>query len=819
VVKSNEDISSKQGDQHHDRLHFGQQYFNQPVNHPLDEEALPSDQLPPLHSRKTVLGQFPSSIPQQFLYRLQQYITAGGTSAWQGFVKLMQYRLTGIFYLRVLFWSSLLIAGAGAYAVYEGWQRLEQGLPDVDTVLTYKRDGTITITASDGSILQQVGPATHEELEIWDYPDTLVKAFIASEDRRFYEHDGVDYQGVMRAIVTNVMARDVLEGGSTITQQLARTVFLTQERSVGRKLREALLAQKIEQDISKDQIVERYLNLVYLGSGAYGVADAAWVYFKKSVDQLTLPEMALIAGLAPAPSDYSPIVNPDIALERRNTVLDLMEQEGFITTAEAEAAKDAPLGLNPALPKRLLVNYPYFTTYIQQELPRYISSEAIEAGGLTVETTVDIKWQALGERIVREAIQVHGLGQGFTQAALVSIDPRTGEIKALVGGADFKTSQFNRASQAQRQPGSTFKTFVYSTAIEAGFSPYDSYLDAPYKIDGYEPLNANRKNAGWISMKDALTHSVNVVAVKVLVELGFDTVIEVARRMGIESTLRPTYSLALGSSETNLLEITGAYGTLAAEGRHIKVHGIKRIIDRNGKVLFDAKSLKPVQAVDKGTAAILTWMLQSVVTSGTGSPAQLFDRPVAGKTGTSENARDLWFIGYIPQLVTGIWLGNDDNSPTWGASTTAAFTWRQFMREATKGMQVEEFPKLPELGSWKGRIKPKPLRNVRTAPGTSSSASPSGWNDPNKRPSPAVPSASPGVGTSPSPSQFPESPTGSSTSPGSPLGAPDLPPPVEDPIAPAAPVAPPPPATEPFPTPAPIPDANAFPSPTETQSP
>ncbi len=813
MVKSNEDMSKIQGDREPDAdgLFFGKDHSHRSIPTPQDSDHYIHPTPLPLNQEQPS----PKPIPQRLVQGIQSWLVTSAVSLGQGTVKLMQRKLPAVFYLRVLFWSSLLMVGGGAYIAHEGWEALQQGLPDTDAVLTYQRDGTITIEASDGSILQQMGPATYEELEIWDYPDLLVKAFVASEDRRFYDHDGVDYQGVFRAIVTNIMARDVLEGGSTITQQLARIVFLTQERSFGRKLREALLAQKIEQDIGKTEIIEQYLNLVYLGSGAYGVADAAWVYFGKSVDKLTLPEMALIAGLAPAPSDYSPIVNPKIALERRDTVLQLMAQEGFITTAEAEAAIAAPLGLNPKLPKRLLVNYPYFTTYIQQELPRYVSAEAIEAGGLTVETTVDLKWQALAEKVIRETIQLDGPGQGFGQAALVAIDPRTGEIKALVGGEDFKKSQFNRASQALRQPGSTFKTFVYSTAIEAGFSPYSSYLDAPYKIDGYEPLNANRKNSGWISMKDALTNSVNVVAVKVLVELGFDTVIEVAKRMGIQSTLRPTYSLALGSSETTLLEITSAYGTLAAQGKHIQVHGVRRVIDRNGKVIFDAKSLKPVQAVDEGTAAIVTWMLQSVVIGGTGYPAQLGDRPVAGKTGTSESARDLWFIGYIPQVVTGIWLGNDDNTPTWGASASAAFTWRQFMREITKGMKVEEFPKLPDVGSWKGKIKPKPIRNVRVTAG-SNNPNPSGWNDPNKRKPPTVPSSSPGV------DGLPETPAGSSTDPmtspppQNPAGSSDVPPPVEDPIVPNSPVEPSAPV-QPPPQP-PMPDANSFPSPTEGQS-
>lgn len=612
---------------------------------------------------------------------------------------------------RPRFWIGLGVLSIGSGALIYGlWilHTLDKGLPDVNDLSAFNRDGTLTIKAADNTILLQSGPATRDKLKLKEIPDLLTKAFISIEDRRFYEHRGVDYQGIVRSIVSNVAARDLVQGGSTITQQLARVVFLNQERSVRRKVREALLAQKIERELSKDQVLERYLNLVYLGSDAYGVADAALVFFSKTVDKLTLAEMATLAGLPPAPSEYSPLVNPNIAKQRRNLVLQQMQEAKVITEAQAKEAMAEPMTVKSSAPKRFKVVAPYFASYIRKELPRYVSKDALESGGLTVETTVDLKWQKIAEQVVKDAIEVDGRRQGFEQAALVSMDTKTGEVKALVGGGNFKESQFNRATQALRQPGSTFKGLVYAAAMGAGFSPYDSYEDAPIIIDGYQPNNYGKKFSGWRSISDALRSSVNVVAVRVLMDVGFEPAMKLAHDMGIKSKLSPIYSLALGSSEVNLLELTNAYGTLASQGNFIEAHGITRVINQRGDVIYQA-DFKPKRVLDKDSAAITTWMLEGVVTGGTGGPASLGDRAVAGKTGTSEKVRDLWFIGYIPQVVTGVWLGNDDNYPTGGTSGTAAYNWRDFMSQAVKGMPVQEFPKLPELEGRKGSIKAKPV--------------------------------------------------------------------------------------------------------------
>jgi penicillin-binding protein 1A len=604
--------------------------------------------------------------------------------------------------------------GGGAIALGIGWISLERSIPNSTAdVLTYVRDGTITIKAEDGTILQQIGPTTYESVKVKDVPKLQIQAFLATEDQRFERHHGVDYQGIIRAALSNLLAGDVVEGGSTITQQLARIVYFNQERTLTRKLKETLMAQRIERDINKDTILERYLNLVYLGSGAYGLADAAWVYFSKPVSDLTLPEMALLAGLPAAPNDYSPFINPKAAKQRRDEVLRRMQRNKFITSEQAKAAIATPIITRRSNPKRLERQASYFTDYVQQELLKYIPKKELAKKGLIVETTLNSEWQTAAEQAIQETIEEEGRWQKFEQAALVAIDPRSGKIRAMVGGKDFYDQQFNRVTQAKRQPGSTFKTFVYSTAIAAGISPYRGYLDAPYTVDGYTPKNYKDKFRGWINIKDALTYSVNVVAVKTLIDVGWNPIIEVAQKMGIESQLQSTYSLALGASEVNLLELTSAYGTLATQGIHTQPHGIKRIIDQHGKVVYQ-ENFKGERAIDAETTSIMTWMLRDVVNNGTGRAANLEDRQVAGKTGTSDEARDLWFIGYIPQMVAGVWLGNDDNKPTSGASTTAAYTWHQFMEKVVEGMEVEKFPDRPkEIEDRKPTIKAEPIRPKR----------------------------------------------------------------------------------------------------------
>ena len=620
-------------------------------------------------------------------------------------------------------WLKLGLAvgiGSSAIAIGSLWYKLEASLPGkIDDVATYARPETLTIKASDGTILKQIGAIAHEKVKLDNVPSLLPSAFIASEDSRFWQHKGIDFQGIARATVANLKAQGVVEGGSTITQQVARVVFLTQEKSIWRKLKEARIAGAIEQNFAKQQILENYINLVYLGSGAYGVADAAWVYFGKSAQELNLPEIATLAGIVPAPSTYSPLNNPDLAKQRRNLVLQRMEQEGFISSAEARAAMASPLTTKPHQPKRLVRKANYFTDYIEQELPKYISAEELQAGGVVVETTLNPQWQKAAESAINYGLDRYGKWQEFKQAALVALDPKTGEIKAMVGGRDFGKNQYNRVTQAQRQPGSTFKTFVYTTAIAAGFSPYKTYLDAEYFVDGYKPKNNKEKyRYREVSLYDALSSSINIVALRTMLDVGWKPTIEIAQKMGIKSELKPTYSLALGSWEVNLLELTNSYATLANQGTYQPGYGITRIRDRQGKIIYEA-NFESSEAIDSDTAAIMTWMLQNVVNSGTAIPAQI-GRPAAGKTGTSDESRDLWYVGYIPQLSTGIWLGNDDNKPTKSSSGVAAELWRKFMLKVIEDLPVEDFPPRPSLTGREALItadavKPKKSYYLKTA--------------------------------------------------------------------------------------------------------
>jgi penicillin-binding protein 1A len=613
-------------------------------------------------------------------------------------------------------WRICLGVGLGGGAIALGilWYRLETSIPDsIANVASYARPDTLTIKAADGTVLKEVGAVTHEKIALETLPDIVEQAFIASEDRRFYRHHGVDLRGIARAFVVNLKAGDAVEGGSTITQQLARMAFLDREKKIWRKLKEVRIASEIEHNLTKPKILETYLNLVYLGAGSYGVADAAWVYFGKSPQELTLAEAATLAGIVPAPSVYSPLRDRELAIQRRNLVIDRLAQQKFISPETAKTAKNSELVLNPKQPRRLQRQASYFTNYIETELPKYVSPEVLAAGGVVVETTLDTQWQKAAELTVSYGLDNYGKWQKFQQAALVAIDPRTGGIKAMVGGRDFGDNQYNRVTQAQRQPGSTFKTFVYTAAIASGVSPYQSYFDGEYSVDGYKPRNhQDRYRYTEVSLYDALAASINIVALRTMMDVGWNPTIELAHKMGIKSELKPTYSLALGAWEVNLLELTNAYATLADRGQHRENYGIARILDAQGQVIYRA-NFQPTQAIDRATADMMNWMLQSVVERGTGIPAQI-GRSVAGKTGTSDESRDLWFIGYIPQVTAGVWLGNDDNKPTNGTSGVAAEMWRKFMLQIVSDLPVENFPERPPLTGRTATIKAEAIKPKST---------------------------------------------------------------------------------------------------------
>ena len=461
-------------------------------------------------------------------------------------------------------------------------EAIDSTLPDARGIARFNRPGTITLLSSDGQVIQKLGPATREKLKPGEMPELVKQAFVAAEDRRFYEHDGVDLWGISRALFTNIKQRSVREGASTITQQLARTVFLSQDRTITRKLREAALAYKLERQLSKEQILEQYLNYVYLGSGAYGVADAAWVYYSKTPDQLTLPEAALIAGLPPAPSVYSPLVDEEVARERRSIVLERMQQAGFITASEAEQARTSPLNLKPATPKYFNSAAPYFTSWIAQQLPQMLTTEQLEVGGLNIRTSLNLKWQKRAQQVVRE------FAPGNSEGAIVSIEPGTGLVRVMVGGKNFFGSQFNRATQALRSPGSTFKLFPYAAAINAGVKPDDVFLDTARCWGSYCPKNFGNKYFGKITIADALKNSLNTIAVQLQDKVGFDAVIAMANNLGIGTTrpLGKYYPLAIGAYEQTILDMTAAYAAINNRGVYVKPIAVEEIRGPGGTLLW-----------------------------------------------------------------------------------------------------------------------------------------------------------------------------------------------------------------------------------------
>ena len=575
-------------------------------------------------------------------------------------------------------------------------------LPDARGIASFNRPGTITLLSTNGKVIQKLGPATREKVKPGAMPPTVAEAFIAAEDRRFYQHDGVDGWGIARAIVTNVRQGSVREGASTITQQLARTVFLSQDRTITRKLKEAALAMKLERQLSKQQILEQYLNYVYLGSGAYGVADAAWIYFSKTPEQLTVPEAAMIAGLPPAPSIYSPLVNPDLAKERRSIVLDRMAQAGFISTSEADRGRNSPLDLKPATPKYFNSSAPYFTTWIAQELPKFLTPEQLEVGGVKVRTSLNLDWQKKAQQVIRANAPFD------TEGAMVSIDPGNGLVRVMVGGKDFSKSQFNRTILALRSPGSTFKLFPYAAAIDRGMKPETKVFDAKRCWNGYCPKNFGDKYYGNISLADALKNSLNTVAVQLQDIVGFEAVIDIANNfnIGTERPLGKYYPMAIGAYEQTILDMTAAYAGMANRGVFFTPSPIEEIRGPKNELIWSRRlsDNRGKRAIDSDVADTMNWMLQRVVTGGTGIAAKLDDRQVAGKTGTSENTRDLWFIGSIPQLTTGVWFGYDDDRATKSTSGEAAWAWKQFMLQIKDEIPVRAFPD-----------KPKTKRKVRLA--------------------------------------------------------------------------------------------------------
>ncbi|MFE4106850.1 transglycosylase domain-containing protein [Almyronema epifaneia] len=573
-----------------------------------------------------------------------------------------------------------------------------RNLPDVRILRNYLPTETSYIYDINGTLLDSLhDEANREVVDLNDISPDLKRAVLAIEDSYFYTHKGINPSSVARALLANMQAGSTVEGGSTITMQLVKNLFLSPDRTVSRKLAEAVLALRLEQIFDKNQILEMYLNQVYWGHNTYGVETAAQSYFNKSATDLTLAESAMMAGLIQAPEEFSPFVDYQEAKRRQTLVLSRMRQLQWITAEEEATAKAQPLLIGEITSFRSSQS-PWVTEAVVQELTDQFGQEAILKGGMRVQTTIDLNFQRIAEETVkRNHAVLRRRGLYADQMALVAVDPRTHFIKALVGGVDYQDSQFNRAIQAQRQPGSSFKPFVYYAAFASGrYSPESAIADTPVSYpDGYEsyaPRNYDGSFMGSISLRKALELSRNVPAIKLGQAVGIDKIIQLCRTLGINSPMEPVISLPLGAVDLTPLEMAGAYATFASNGWHSDPTLIIQVTDSTGGVLLD-NTPKPQLVLDPWAAASLTSVLQGVVNSGTGRAAQI-GRPAAGKTGTTDSQRDIWFVGYVPQLATAVWVGNDDYSPLGAGATGGGFVapvWQDFMQQALKDVPVENF--------------------------------------------------------------------------------------------------------------------------------
>jgi len=605
----------------------------------------------------------------------------------------------------------LLVVGAAALWAFT---ILPRSLPSVTALETLQPiQGTKIYDDNDEPITE-----LHVERRILvplaQIPQSLRDAILATEDRRFYSHWGIDPVGVARAIIQNYRRGRIVEGGSTITQQLTKVLFLTPDKSLERKIKEAVLALELERRYSKDRILEMYLNQVYFGHGSYGVEAAARAYFGKSVSELTVRESALIAGLPRAPTNYSPFDRPEAAKRRREVVLRRLVDFGSIKDEEAKRLAKSDLGLIP--PERRRTTGQYFIDFVQQTLEAKYGPDLVLKGGLNVYTTVNPTMQLTAEQSLREGLKaLQGrTAQATTSAAgtrpgeapegaVVTVEPQTGYVKAMVGGSDFFRSEFNRAVQAKRQPGSAFKPFIYIAALEAGFTPASQIEDSPVSFavgkngQVWKPENYDRKFRGSTTLQQALEESVNVVTVKLQERIGLAKTIQVARRLGISSPLDVNLSLALGTSDVSLLEMTSAYGALANQGTWIPPVTIRYVTDAQGKLLEEHVP-EGREAVAPETAYVITQMLRGVVERGTGQAAKGLGRPVAAKTGTTNDYSNAWFVGFTPRLATGVWVGYDrprSLGKDETGSRVAVPIWVTYMTKVLGDSPKDEFP-VPE---------------------------------------------------------------------------------------------------------------------------
>ena len=563
----------------------------------------------------------------------------------------------------------LLIAGVLCGTVAGAFFAFTHDLPQIRSLENFRPDAVTRIYSSDKVVLAELFIEKREPVSLAAIPRFLKDALVATEDRKFYKHSGVDLKGIARAIIKDIRAGEFVEGASTITQQLAKTLFLTPRKTLVRKIKEAILAFQLERRYTKDEILELYLNQVYFGSGAYGVQSAAKIFFGKPVNDLSLAECALVAGMPKSPSRYSPLVNPHLAIKRRNIVLMQMRDTDIISETEYQQALKEPLHTKGR--KFMQVKAPYFVEHVKKKLENELGSTRLYKGGLTVFTTLDFRLQLAAENAVSHGLdalvdrkQLHQIADLDLQGALISIDLTSGGILSMVGGKDFYTNRFNRATMALRQPGSAFKPFVYAYAIEQGYAQNNKILDAPVIYKGaqngkdWKPENFSLDYKGEMTLRRALAISQNIPAVRMLEMLGPYAVVQFAHQLGIKSPLSSDLSLALGSSEVTLMDLTSAYSTFPNKGEKIKPLGVLEVVDRQGRVIWREKPQRRL-VMSRAGAAIVTNMLEGVINEGTGRKARILGRAVAGKTGTSNDYKDALFIGFSPSIITGVWVGRD----------------------------------------------------------------------------------------------------------------------------------------------------------------
>jgi penicillin-binding protein 1A len=579
-------------------------------------------------------------------------------------------------------WATIALT---AFVIYE-WTRL----PPMSALEIPPRPPSVTLVGMDGTVLATRGDGGASKVDLKHVPVYLPQAFIAIEDQRFRSHFGIDPIGLLRAVYQNTVAGQVVQGGSTLTQQLAKNLFLTPERSLERKVQEAILAIWLEAKFSKDQILELYLNRVYFGSGAYGVQAASQRYFGKPASYVTLGEAAILAGLVKAPSRLAPTRDSEAAEARGQVVLAAMAEQKFISEKEATRAMALPAAI--AAP-RMDGAAGYVADWVVDQLNELVGKVEKD---VIVDTTIDPILQAEAEQAVVSGLAENGAKLGVSQAALVSLDPQ-GAVRALVGGKSYAQSQYNRAVLARRQPGSSFKPFVYLTAVEAGLTPESLVQDSPVRVKNWQPENFDKKYRGTVTLTEALATSLNSVAVRLTLDVGAANVVKTAQRMGIISALQANASIALGTSEVTPLELAGAYAPFANGGQGVLPYVVRRVRTADGgKVLYERRGSGLGLVASPRNLAMMNQMMSETLRIGTARKAELPGWPAAGKTGTSQDYRDAWFIGYTAQLVTAVWLGNDDNSPTKKASGSGlpVDIWSRYMTAAHRGIPVAGLPGL-----------------------------------------------------------------------------------------------------------------------------